>query len=116
MEMTFITIICTLIVAYIIFYSGWVAAKPKVYGGGVKKKQLREMLLKHCPILSQTYWPTFWAFQCHLTTVLRFILQKDLKTNYIRLVRRRYMWKSTLRLGLATPIRVPSRGIWQEVQ
>lgn len=85
----FTTVLCTLVAAfYLIFYFGWVAGKPKVFGGDAKKNQLnlKELLLKHCPILSQTYWPTFWAFQCHLTTILRFILQKDLKMRYKRLV------------------------------
>lgn len=58
---------------YILYYLSCVVNKPKVIGG---EKGLKEHLLKHCPCLSERYWPKVWAFHCHFTTILRALLQK----------------------------------------
>lgn len=71
--------ICT---AYALYYLVWVAHRPKVVGAGNSK--LKDKLLKHCPILSECYWPTFWGFQCHLSTILRVFLQKNPNIKYRR--------------------------------
>ena len=84
------------VVLYVSYYLGWVAGKPRVVGGG----QLRDKLLKDCPILSQTYWPTIWAFNRHLSTGARFLLQRPPKINY-----RRYFYCNTAR---STEYRVQS--------
>jgi hypothetical protein len=36
--------------------------------------------------LSECYWPTFWAFYCHLSTIIRVILQKKPDIKYRRCV------------------------------
>ena len=69
-----------ILLAYLTYYLGWVAGKPKVIGSG----QLKEKLLRACPILSECYWPTIWGFQCHVSTVVRFLLQKDPDIQYKR--------------------------------
>lgn len=69
-----------ILLAYFIYYLGWVAGKPKVVGSGL----LKEKIMKHCPILSECYWPTIWGFQCHLSTVMRFLLQKPPEIQYRR--------------------------------
>lgn len=65
---------------YASYYLGWVAGKPKVVGTG----ELKERLVKTCPILSEYYWPTFWAFYCHLSTIVRVLLQKPPNIKYRR--------------------------------
>lgn len=69
---------------YVCYYLGWVAGKPRVVGTG----KLRDKLLKNCPILSQCYWPTIWAFNRHLSTGVRFFLQRPPKIHYRRFVLR----------------------------
>ena len=66
-----------LLVCAVAVYSAWyyllVVNKPRLFGGGTA---LRQHVLSHCPILSQYYYPTFWAANCHLSTVGRAQLQK----------------------------------------
>lgn len=76
----------TLLLAYVSYYLGWVARRPQVVGTG----KLREKLVKNCPILSECYWPTFWAFYCHLSTIVRVVLQKHPNIKYQRSVLRTY--------------------------
>ena len=81
-ELVALLAVSGLCLAYAAYYLGWVAAKPKVVGGG----QLKERLVKNCPILSEYYWPTFWGFHRHLSTILRALLQKPPNITYKRLV------------------------------
>ena len=69
-----------MLLAYVFYYLGWVARRPQVVGTG----ELRERLVKNCPILSEYYWPTFWAFYCHLSTIVRVLLQKRPNIKYQR--------------------------------
>lgn len=75
-----LVVVSGLLLAYIAYYFGWVAGRPQVVGAGV----LKETLIKKCPILSECYWPTFWAYQCHLSTIMRFLLQKNPSITYRR--------------------------------
>lgn len=58
---------------YILYYLSCVVNKPKLLGG---EEGLQQYLIQHCPVLTERYWPTIWAFHYHLTTILRAILQK----------------------------------------
>ena len=69
------------LVLYLFYYIFFVVNKPKVVGGGCR---FMKHLLAHCPSLNKYYWPTFWAFQHHLTTVLRVFLQKSPPVRYNR--------------------------------
>lgn len=78
-RLSLVALFCTLL-AYLSYYLGWVAGKPRVVGTG----ELKQRLLRDCPILSECYWPTIWGFQCHISTVTRFLLQKTLDIQYRR--------------------------------
>ena len=69
------------VVVYFAWYYLLVVAKPRLVGGGTK---LRKHILNHCPILSHCYYPTFWAPNCHLTTIGRAKLQKCPGVTYDR--------------------------------
>lgn len=68
-----LAVVCLFGLFYILYYLSCVVNKPKLIGG---QNGLKDHLLKHCPCLSHRYWPKVWAFQCHLSTVLRAVLQK----------------------------------------
>ena len=74
-----------LVVCGVVVYFGWyyllVVHKPRLVGGGTTLKQ---HILNHCPILSHYYYPTFWAVNCHFTTIGRAILQKCPGVTYDR--------------------------------
>lgn len=57
---------------YVLYYLSCVVNKPKVIGG---RKGFKDHMLKHCPCLSQRYWPKVWAFHFHLSTILRAVCQ-----------------------------------------
>ena len=80
-RLALLTLSCAVMV-YLFYYLCWVVNKPKVVGTG----ELKERLLKNCPILSECYWPTFWGFYCHVSTISRFILQKPPCVEYRRCV------------------------------
>ena len=65
-----------LVVVAVAVYSAWyyllVVNKPRLVGGG---SALKQHIVSHCPILSQYYYPTFWAPNCHFTTIGRAKLQ-----------------------------------------
>jgi abhydrolase domain-containing protein 1/3 len=66
---------------YLLYYLVFVVNKPRLYGGGAR---LMPHLLAHCPSLQQCYWPTLWALNCHVNTLARFVLQKDIDIQYHR--------------------------------
>lgn len=68
---------------YILYYLTCVVKKPRLYGGGAR---LKPHLLTCCPALQQHYWPTVWAVNCHMTTLSRFIFQRDIDIGYHRYV------------------------------
>ena len=74
-----------LLVCAVVVYSAWyylvVVDKPRLVGGGTT---LRKHILTHCPILSHYYYPTFWAPNCHFTTIGRAKLQKCPRVTYDR--------------------------------
>ena len=76
-----------LLLVAVAVYSAWyyllVVNKPRVVGGGTS---LKEHVLTQCPILSQYYYPTFWACGCHFTTIGRAKLQKCPGVTYSRYI------------------------------
>ena len=66
---------------YTFYYLLFVVNKPRVVGAG---GEFHKMVVKCCPTLSSSYRPTFWAFHCHLTTILRAVLQKPPNITYKR--------------------------------
>ena len=71
------------VAVYFVWYYLLVVNKPRLVGGGTA---LKEHILSHCPILSQYYYPTFWAPNCHFTTIGREQLQKCPGVTYKRCV------------------------------
>ena len=76
-----VLVVCAVAV-YFAWYYLLVVAKPRLVGGGTT---LRKHILNHCPILSHYYYPTFWAPNCHFTTIGREKLQKCPGVTYTRL-------------------------------
>ena len=78
-----LVLVLVTVAVYVAWYYLLVVNKPKVVGGGTS---LREHILTHCPILSQYYYPTFWASNYHFTTIGRATLQKCPGVTYSRYV------------------------------
>ena len=70
-----------LLALYLGYYMLFVVSKPRVVGGGT---EFRNLVLTHCPSLSRPYWPTPWAFNLHMCTVFRFLMQKTPPVTYRR--------------------------------
>ena len=70
-----------LLVIYITYYLMMVVAKPKVICSG---KRLKEAIVEYCPILFECYWPTVWAFNNHLMTIIRARWQRSPEIQYER--------------------------------
>ena len=68
-------------VVYFVWYYLLVVHKPRLVGGGTTLKQ---HFLDHCPILSNYYYPTIWATNCHFSTIGRAKLQKCPGVSYDR--------------------------------
>ena len=68
-----VVLVVSAVAVYCVWYYLLVVNKPRLLGGGTA---LKEHVLNHCPILSQYYYPTFWAPNCHFTTIGRAKLQK----------------------------------------
>ena len=67
-----VVLVLLAVVTYVARYYLLVVDRPRVVGGGTT---LREHIVNHCPILSQYYYPTFWALNHHFTTIGRAKLQ-----------------------------------------
>ncbi|XP_071494913.1 protein ABHD1-like [Diadema antillarum] len=57
---------------YTAYYLRYVVQKPVLACGNPK---LKSFLTTHLPLLSHSYWPTFWAFDTHLQTVIHSLFQ-----------------------------------------
>ena len=66
---------------YFLYYLLFTVNKPRVAGA---RGKFHSMLMESCPTLSAYYWPTFWAFNCHLNTIVRFVLQRPPSITYRR--------------------------------
>uniref|UniRef100_A0A8C4RV89 Phospholipase ABHD3 n=1 Tax=Erpetoichthys calabaricus TaxID=27687 RepID=A0A8C4RV89_ERPCA len=54
--------------AYAFYYLSVVAKKPQLITGGEK---LCNFLKAHCPVVSETYYPTFWCWEGRIQTLIR---------------------------------------------
>uniref|UniRef100_A0A673ZMF3 Phospholipase ABHD3 n=1 Tax=Salmo trutta TaxID=8032 RepID=A0A673ZMF3_SALTR len=54
--------------AYAYYYLISVAKKPQLISGG---KKFYQFLRDQCPVVSETYYPTFWCWESRIQTVLR---------------------------------------------
>ncbi|XP_057714445.1 phospholipase ABHD3 isoform X2 [Corythoichthys intestinalis] len=54
--------------AYTCYYLISVAKKPQLISGG---KKFYQFLREQCPIVSETYYPTFWCWESRIQTLLR---------------------------------------------
>ncbi|XP_067385501.1 phospholipase ABHD3 isoform X2 [Channa argus] len=54
--------------AYTCYYLISVARKPQLISGG---KKFYQFLREQCPIVSETYYPTFWCWESRIQTLLR---------------------------------------------
>ncbi|XP_059420107.1 phospholipase ABHD3-like isoform X1 [Carassius carassius] len=65
--------------AYACYYLISVAKKPILIAGG---KKFHQFLREKCPVVSETYYPTFWCWESRVQTLLRpFVTAKPL-VNY----------------------------------
>ncbi|MBN3310957.1 ABHD3 Phospholipase, partial [Amia calva] len=54
--------------AYAYYYLSSVAKKPQLVSGG---KTFHQFLKEQCPVLSETYYPTFWCWEGRIQTLIR---------------------------------------------
>ncbi|MEQ2157637.1 Phospholipase abhd3 [Goodea atripinnis] len=54
--------------AYTCYYLISVAKKPQLISGG---KTFCQFLKEQCPVVSETYYPTFWCWESRIQTLLR---------------------------------------------
>ncbi|XP_060731322.1 phospholipase ABHD3 isoform X2 [Tachysurus vachellii] len=54
--------------AYACYYWTSVAKKPKLVSGG---KKFYDFLNENCPVVTETYYPTFWCWESRVQTLLR---------------------------------------------
>uniref|UniRef100_W5M1C3 Phospholipase ABHD3 n=2 Tax=Lepisosteus oculatus TaxID=7918 RepID=W5M1C3_LEPOC len=54
--------------AYAYYYLSSVAKKPQLVSGG---ETFCQFLQEHCPVVSETYYPTFWCWEGRIQTLLR---------------------------------------------
>ncbi|XP_023820997.1 phospholipase ABHD3 isoform X2 [Oryzias latipes] len=54
--------------AYTCYYLISVARKPQLISGG---KKFYQFLREQCPVVSETYYPTFWCWESRIQTLLR---------------------------------------------
>eukprot|EP00731_Ephydatia_muelleri_P009626 Em0005g212a len=68
-----VTIPVALLAAFVAYYLLAVVKKPKVVGGN---GELRALYEQHCPSLWESYWPTFWALNAHVSSIVRAFIQR----------------------------------------
>ncbi|XP_043544171.1 phospholipase ABHD3 isoform X6 [Chiloscyllium plagiosum] len=54
--------------AYICYYLNSIAKKPQLITGA---ETLSQFLQRYCPVVTETYYPTFWCWEARVQTLLR---------------------------------------------
>ncbi|CAI9739203.1 Hypothetical predicted protein [Octopus vulgaris] len=67
-------ILCVFGATYLAYYLLYVGKKPQLVCGDEK---LLKFITKHCPILHEKFWPTFWCFEARAQTIVRTILKSS---------------------------------------
>jgi len=67
-------------VAYVTNYVCRIAKKPLIVCN--PKNPLNEMLQHRIPALQDKYWPTFWCYQAHFTTIFRSLFKGNPRIPY----------------------------------
>ncbi|XP_070534816.1 phospholipase ABHD3-like [Ptychodera flava] len=75
------TILCGLGLLYTTYYFVFVAKKPQLIG---KDKRFLKFLSRHCPALSEKYWPLFWCFGARANTIVRALFKGHVSVAYRR--------------------------------
>ena len=73
-----------LLTIYYVYYRVCVVSVPRVV---CADKRRLSALRKHCPVFFEEFWPTFWAPQAHMQTIIRVVIQtfpKSKRTRYYR--------------------------------
>uniref|UniRef100_A0A3B3QZN6 Abhydrolase domain containing 3, phospholipase n=1 Tax=Paramormyrops kingsleyae TaxID=1676925 RepID=A0A3B3QZN6_9TELE len=65
--------------AYACYYLGFIAKKPQLITGGSKFCQF---LRERCPVVSETYFPTFWCWESRMQTLIRPLIAAIPKIHY----------------------------------
>ena len=60
------------LVFYLVYYREKVVAKPRVVCSDPDKLKV---LRRECPALLEEFWPTVWAPQAHMQTIIRVAIQ-----------------------------------------
>ena len=71
-----------LLTLYYVYYRVCVVSVPRVVCTDERKLAA---LKKHCPVFFEEFWPTFWAPQAHMQTIIRVAVQtfpKSKRTRY----------------------------------
>ncbi|XP_060900932.1 phospholipase ABHD3 isoform X2 [Labrus mixtus] len=69
--------------AYTCYYLISVAKKPQLISGG---KKFYQFLREQCPVVSETYYPTFWCWESRIQTLLRPFVTAKPGVNYRKCV------------------------------
>ena len=64
--------LAVLLFAYYAYYRRYVVSVPRVVCADEKRLKA---LKKHCPAFFEEFWPTVWAPQTHMQTVIRVAIQ-----------------------------------------
>ena len=72
-----------LILFLLFYFFKRVVCTPQLFG---QYGTWRAHLLENCSLLQQKYWGTWWAFNGHIMTVARPVIQRRLKIKYKRSV------------------------------
>ena len=70
-----------LVILYYVYYRVCVVSVPRVV---CTDKRRLNALKKHCPVFFEEFWPTFWAPQAHMQTVIRVAIQTFPKSKRTR--------------------------------
>ena len=62
-----------LICVYILYYILFNVKRPRVICCDAQRLRALE---RHCPALFELYWPTFWAMQGHIQSIVRLLTQQ----------------------------------------